>query len=323
MAVFTQLSSTDAHALTERFALGNLTNLRGIAAGSVNSNYRLDTSSGAYFVRVYEERDRAGAEADAALLATIAPRVPTPAPRPDMDGVRVAVVRDKPVAVFPWIEGRSRCQASVSASDAREVGRALARMHVACADVDAGAGRFEIGDVRARLARIARDSVFAGEAAHLERRLEAWSARRDPSLPRGFIHGDLFRDNVLFDDAGALVALLDFESASLGVLAYDLMVTVLAWCYGDAFDHALVRAMIGGYESVRPLEPRERAALVVEGCIAALRFTATRITDYAQRGPSDGRVMKDWRRFRARLDALEGGYGLQATGYRLQPEPED
>jgi homoserine kinase type II len=182
-------------------------------------------------------------------------------------------------------------------------------MHVACANVDAGAGRFEESDVRRRLETIARDAAFASEAAHLSRRLDVWSARHgvasSAGVPTGFIHGDLFRDNVLWDDTGALVALLDFESASRGVLAYDLMVTVLAWCVGDALDASLVRALLGGYEAERPLEPRERAALVVEGCLAAIRFTVTRITDYAQRGAAEGRVMKDWRRFRMRLDALE------------------
>jgi hypothetical protein len=36
-----------------------------------------------------------------------------------------------------------------------------------------------------------------------------------------------------------------------------------------------------------------------------LRFTITRITDYAMRSEAAGpRVLKDWRRFQARQDAL-------------------
>ena len=110
---------------------------------------------------------------------------------------------------------------------------------------------------------------------------------------------------MLWDERGEIAALLDFESASDGVYAYDLMVTVLAWCFGDALDAGLMRAMVDGYESVRPLEARERAGLLAEGCVASLRFAITRLTDYAMRVTDGPRVVKDWRRFQARLLALE------------------
>ena len=50
------------------------------------------------------------------------------------------------------------------------------------------------------------------------------------------------------------------------------------------------------------------------GSFAALRFTITRITDYAMRAAtSEPRVVKDWRRFQARFDKLQalGSDGLR------------
>ncbi len=119
------------------------------------------------------------------------------------------------------------------------------------------------------------------------------------------MHGDLFRDNVLWDMDDGLAALLDFESACAGTYAYDLMVTILAWCVGDALDVRLARAMREGYEKVRPLRDDERRGLRAEGAFAALRFTITRITDYAMRTDAAGpRVVKDWRRFLMRYETL-------------------
>src|SRR5690606_32286937 len=79
-------------------------------------------------------------------------------------------------------------------------------------------------------------------AVRLERIRAA--APRAPG-PETLIHGDLFRDNVLWQ-GGEISALLDFESASRGSAAFDLAVTMLAWCFGDDLDPALAAALAAG-----------------------------------------------------------------------------
>jgi len=151
----------------------------------------------------------------------------------------------------------------------------------------------------------ARDGRLAAGGEDDQRaRLDRAEGARNPDLPHGIIHGDLFRDNILWE-AGTPVALLDFESACDGSWVYDLMVTVLAWCYGEDLDEKLVRSMFSGYAAVRRLSPVELAALGTEGRIGALRFTITRITDFAMRQGLGERVMKDYRRFFARHERVE------------------
>jgi homoserine kinase type II len=113
----------------------------------------------------------------------------------------------------------------------------------------------------------------------------------------------------------ALAGLLDFESASEEPLVFDLAVTMLAWCYGDDLDAGLVRALFGGYQAARPLEEGDRAALFGEARLAALRFTVTRVTDYAMRAHTGANAWRDWRRFAARLARLDalGPAGLAAA----------
>ena len=144
--------------------------------------------------------------------------------------------------------------------------------------------------------------------AHAAREPPARARSERPRLAVGRHHGDLFRDQVLWSDDGEISALLDFESACHGTFAYDLMVTVLAWCVGDDLDPALARAMFEGYQRVRPLGQDERAALVAEGRFAALRFAITRITDFSMRAHTAagtvGPVARDWRRFMMRFEKL-------------------
>ncbi len=297
--------------------------IEGIAGGSVNSNFALRTPAGRVFCRLYEERDLEGAEREAAMLGRLAAAgVPTPAPlartcASASGGGFVLVVRGKPAALFPWRDGHIRCQASVTAEDASRVGEALARVHEAGGSEVAEASRFGLPDLRVRLDRIARsgDALFAPLAPRLRTLLEDTQASRDPALPSGLIHGDLFRDNVLWEGP-RLSALLDFESACQGTYAYDLMVTVLSWCFGDDLDPRLASAMRAGYERVRPLTAAERRGLYAEARFAALRFTVTRITDYAMRtGAAGPRVVKDWGRFMKRFEKLEalGSDGFQAV----------
>jgi homoserine kinase type II len=308
VAVLTAVDDDDVRSLLAAYGLGTLRRWEGIAGGSVNSNFAIDATAGRVFLRLYEEQDLAGAKKETAILERLARGgVPTPAPLRRLAGGLVSEVRGKPAAVFPWKEGAMRCQAGVTAEDAWRMGEALARVHVAGANESIDPGRFRFEDLMRRLDRVAAsaDARFVPLVPSLRASLERTHAARDPRLPQGLIHSDLFRDNVLWHPSGRISALLDFESACQGTFAYDLMVVVLSWCVGDDLDAGLATAVRTGYESVRPLTEAEKRALCVEGSFCALRFTVTRITDYAMRAETTGpRVVKDWRRFMKRFEKL-------------------
>jgi homoserine kinase type II len=318
MATFTPLPEEEARALLEAYDLGELRRVVPIPEGSVNSNFRLETEKAgersAWFLRLFEEQGAEGAEYDAALLSHLAREgVPTPCPVVRADGGSVSFVfGDKPATLFPFVPGASTCQRAVDRARAHAVGRALAQVHVAGASFPMRRqGRFRLEDLHARMPRIAaaEDPAIAAMAKVLPDELARWcDARTD--VPEGVIHGDLFRDNVLFraesgEGHDEVAALLDFESASDGRLVYDLAVTILAWSQRDAFDPQTAAAILDGYGSIRPLEEIERRALRGELAIAALRFTTTRITDYALRSGIGARVIKDWRRFWERYRAVQ------------------
>jgi len=119
----------------------------------------------------------------------------------------------------------------------------------------------------------------------------------------GIIHGDLFRDNVLWD-AGHIVAILDFEQASGGSFVYDLAVCINDWCWAGAPRLDVAGAMLAAYQQVRPLTAVDREAFVIEVRAAAARFTITRITDVYLAKVYNPE--KDFRDFLARCDAWRG-----------------
>ena len=322
MGRFTELSLAEARRLGAEFGV-DIAKVEPLDAGSVNSNYRMvDAAGQPYFARVYEEQGVLGARAELELLRRLVDAGVRTVPALQRQGRDEPAEHQsrlrsppygrtdqgKPFALYPWVAGESLCQALVRPEHCRAVGLALSRLHLASPGAGSlSEGRFNVRDLEQRLDRIERDSVeYRADAVRIRERLGRYAALRDARIPSGIIHGDLFRDNVLWKDED-IVALIDFESASRGPFAYDLMVTVFAWCYGASFDPELVDAMLSGYRSGRDLEESEVDALVVEGALAALRFATTRITDFAMRAQPGERPARDFRRFLARLDALEQG----------------
>jgi homoserine kinase type II len=314
VAILTKLSEGDVVRIAHEFGVV-AARWTPIAAGSVNTNGRVETMDHkSYFLRVYEEQTEATARHEAALLLALADAgVPTPVPLRRSDGAGFIVpFGEKPVAMFPFIPGRSSCQKTVTVERAWLVGGALARVHdagdailAAPAGAHLGEGRFGRGALLGRLAGLhgLRLSADVQEAqTHLLAALERLEREPTEAGPRGLIHGDLFRDNVLFGD-DERITLLDFESASRGPIAFDLAVTLLAWCFGDDLDLGLAAAMVGGYLAVRPLHPLARAALFDECLFACFRFATTRITDFELR-PAGSGAYKDFRRWLDRERAL-------------------
>lgn len=314
MACLTALTGAEATVLASEYGL-RLVRVEPLEAGSVNSNFRFHCEEGAVFARIYEEQGIEGAAAELKMLAELAQQgVPVTPPLPRRDGQPVGVAHGKPFSMYPWVAGEWLCHQRLTLAHCESLGRALAGVHLATRSLSAlPEGRFGLPQLRERLAFInATAPQFADAATFVEQGLERYCREAETQLPRGLIHGDLFRDNVLWrtDRGGGppeVAALLDFESASAGVFTYDLMVCVLSWCFTGSLDLARVHALLDGYESVRLLDEAERRSTTTEGMAVCLRFATTRITDFAMRTPPGATPKRDFRRFFERYEVLRSG----------------
>jgi homoserine kinase type II len=310
MALTTPMTLAEAERIGERFGL-TVVALEPLARG-VNSNFAFTLAGGErVFARVHEQVGEAAVQRHNRLVAHLAGRgVPTPAPLPRLDGGTIASHRGKPLALFRFRPGDLLCQARVTPRHARLVGEALGRIHRAGEGYShAPINAYGVEDLRGRLAALEARSLpdeVRADVAHLGDRLadlRVSSRANAPAPALGVIHGDLFRDNVLWND-GELSAVLDFEYASAGLAAFDLAVTLLAWCFGDRLEPTLARELCAGYQSVRALTAAELGGAYDQARLAALRFAVSRISDYELK-PRGSIAFKDYRRFVARLAAVE------------------
>ncbi len=308
MATFTSLDSADIDAIAGLFAIGSVTGWRVIEAGTINSNYAVDTADATVFVRVNEGKQEDDVAYEATLVDQLAAAgVSTPRPLAAAER-RYAVHGGKLISAFPWVPGGHIAVTDTTPVHTAAVGAALAQLHLAGLDVDVPerlgiytfdriVDRYQGFCDSADPALAAANTAIADEIDWLRSQQAVRAA-----ASRGIIHGDLFRDNVLFD-GDELVALIDFEQASTGSFAYDIAVCINAWCYrNNDFDKQLVAGLIEGYERTRPLTVGDRQAIHTETRLAAMRFTVTRITDvYLAETGAEG---KDFRDYLARLVRL-------------------
>jgi homoserine kinase type II len=291
MARFTSLDGARLAAIAGRYGLAGVERAEPLAAGTINSNFRVESARGPIFLRVNEGKTEDEAAYEAALVAFLADGgVATPRPLATVDGAAYASVDGLLVTLFPWVGGEHR--EPPSPADCAALGRSLATMHrVGRSFPDLRPGRYAKPRIveRARaLAGRAPDDVVA----------DLHAALAAPYMPPidGVIHGDLFPDNVLFESGEAV--LLDFEQASGGSFVYDLAVCLLSWCWES---EAGGRALVGAYGRVDAGELFEAARF------AAARFTTTRLGDVEldPRVAPEIRAIKDYREFWAKLRALE------------------
>jgi homoserine kinase type II len=332
MGSFRSLSADDVSGILRSFGAPAYRGHRPIAVGTINTNLAVDTADGPRFLRVNEGKSEDDVAREAAIVAHAAAHgVPTPAPVVALDGrpfarwtppaTTAGAAASGPsaiVSLFPWLPGRTLTRAEVTPAHVRQVGAALARLHLASDRfADQRPGRYEPDEIDRRLALISAAASSRAElraaVAILAPELEALHRDRHARLPLGIIHGDLFIDNTLFDDTAAggavasaqLVALLDFEQAAWGRFAYDVAVTLLAFTFGrDDFRADVVRALVEGYASVRRPTDEERAAVGPELRFAACRFAVTRITDVHLKRGEGTPPGKDFGRYLARLEQV-------------------
>ncbi|MBI1403427.1 MAG: homoserine kinase [Porphyrobacter sp.] len=304
MAVYTHLGAEDLARLIAHYDVGQLVSAKGIAEGVSNSNWLVETTgssggargSGTRFILTLYERRIALSDLPffLGLLDHLAAKgCPVPRTIHDRAGAAYRMEHGKAAALIEFLPGVSPTRPS--AAQARAMGAVLARLHLAARDFP-----------------LTRPNAmdFAANAAILEACGAARLASIDPALPEMLgharaaaaldlsglpvsqTHTDLFPDNVLML-GDTVTGLIDFYFACTGPMALDLAVTHAAWCFDEAnrYRADLGRALVEGYESVRPLEPAERALFPDIAKGAALRFVASRAEDWLDT-PEDALVTR-------------------------------
>src|SRR5487761_2208115 len=289
MAVFTRVSEADIAAWLNNYSLGTLLELKGIPAGIENTNYFVTTSNGRFVLTLFEKLTADDLPFYLNLMAHLARHgIPCPCPVADKSNFFLGTLNGKPACIVSRLHGKSVTEPS--SAHCAAVGAMLGQLYSA---------GLSFGDVmpnprgaswRGTASKLVSPFLTVPDASLLEAEVAFHAQHPLNNLPRGVVHADLFRDNVLMDGE-RVGGLIDFYFACNDCLLYDVAITVNDWCITPTgkLDEARTRAFLQAYHAVRPFTSLEAESWPIALRVAALRFWISRLFDLNL--PRDGEIV--------------------------------
>ena len=285
MAVFTPVSLDELAPWAAQFPIGRVHALTGIASGIENTNFFLSADSGEYVLTIFERLRFEQLPFYLNLMRHLAERgVLVPAPIASNSGDILHTLHGKPASIVSRLHGH--WQASPQPVHCAEVGAMLAKMHLAAQDYPLYQPNLrglawwnETTPIVLPFLSADNQELLRAEM-HFQQALAASDLYH--ALPRGPIHADLFRNNVMFD-VDRLTGFFDFYFAGCDTWLFDVAVTVNDWCIdltSGQTDPARVRAMLDAYQAQRAFTADEKQAWPAMLRGAALRFWLSRLADF-------------------------------------------
>ena len=281
MAQLTVLTSRQVEHILERYNLGRLVSSAPLDGGLANSSLKIETECGRYVLSVCDEKGMDEISRLCSLLHYLEQYdFPTTRVIATRQGEHYLDYQGKPLYIKHFIDGG--VVRKLGRRQLFEVGAALAGLH----EIPPYPGlpeRFSYGiecfdELKGRASA---ESYYKWLSTCGKRVEEA----RTAALPKGFVHGDLFFDNMVFAD-GSLAALLDFEEACHYFRIFDLGMTAVGCCAPEGIlSLEMTAALIAGYQGIRKLEDDERRLLQLHIEYGAAATSFWRYRQYNIRNP--------------------------------------
>ncbi len=297
MSVYTTVRPEDLSPWLTRYGVGEFVELKGIAAGVTNTNYFVTTTRDRYVLTLFETLQLDELPYYLNLMHHLARHgVAVAAPVADRTDQFASLLCGKPACLVHCLAGSD--VSDPTPAHCAEVGGMLAQMHIA-GDTFPLKMRNPRGprwwsDTAAQV----YDFMDPADARLLREEIALQDRYRHEQLPRGVIHADLFRDNVLFDGP-KISGFIDFYYACNDLLLYDLAIAINDWAMqpGGDLDPARARAFLDAYRAVRPLTQAEQDAWPVMLRAAAIRFWVSRLYDLYKPAAGELTYAKDPKAF--------------------------
>ena len=298
MAVYTSINSSDLNDWIEKFNFKDLINFKGISSGVTNSNYLIQMAHSNYILTIFEHNNIEELPFYIDLMTYLAKEnFLCPRPIENKNGQALGLLKEKPALMVSFLDGKEK--AIRSPKSCYLVGQYLAKLHLTANNFPQlnknTRGLDWVSDMYLNLKKY----LSLEDQGILELEINYHKEMDKVELPEGIIHGDLFKDNVLFLN-DKVSGFIDFYYACNEKFIYDIAIAINDWCIDQdgQINKSMFLEFIKGYRSERKLTDNEQEYLNVALRLAALRFWLSRLEDFYNAKEGEITSIKDPKHFK-------------------------
>ncbi len=267
-----KLSKNQISEELKNYSLGDLETKK-LIYDDWNTIYHIKTSKGDYIFKVLNYQSRSEIGHELLVLGNISQKIPKVLPVKTRKGNDFLVSGKKLFIIFPFVNGTVFTNGSLlSDKSLIKLGKVFGLLHTS--DPGKIIGKDLFSQVSKFFSKIATNSpikdISSKTIAYLKG--NGWSSNK---FPKGFIHGDLHTENLIFQ-GNDVMAVLDFEDAHIGSFIYDIGLSIIDTCFtGKGISEKRINKFVSGYELIRKLSALEKDSLkdaALFGGLYALHF---------------------------------------------------
>jgi homoserine kinase type II len=306
MSVYTSVNIKELKIWLQDYAFDDLTDYQGIKSGITNTNYFLMTAHDRFVLTLFEKNTIEDLPYFVDLMSHLATHsFLCPKPILKKNGTALSILKNKPALIVTCLKGKEVTNPEVN--HCKAVGKSLAELHVKSANFVAQHQNTRDLSWIKKTAETLFNELPQDESKLLKEEI-LYQEKQNYKLPKSTIHGDLFKDNVLFlnDEVSGFI---DFYYACTDYLILDVAIAVNDWCVNSdgSFDESRLNAFLDAYKKIRSFNDNEDRAWNDVLRLASLRFWVSRLNDFYHAEEGELTFIKDPNHFKKILNKRISG----------------
>jgi homoserine kinase type II len=279
MSVYTNLSTKEVSKLLDEYNIGSLISYKGISDGITNTNYFLNTSKGEYVITIFEDITEAKAKKYLKLMNFFSNNgLCSPGIMLTKIGEVICTFKSKPCSIMERLTGKTITKTNLTLC--KSIGNIVGNFHLVSKNYKNKINNSrDIKWVKESMKRV-KPHISKDQYKLLSHSSKLFEKVFEMDLPKGVIHSDLFRDNVLAEN-NKVTGLIDYYYSFNGPLIYELAVIINDWCTNKdgTINATKYNGFLKSYNNVRRLTSEEKKYINKAMVAAGLRFYLSRLVD--------------------------------------------
>jgi homoserine kinase type II len=307
MAVYTKINKKDLSYINKRFEGKKFLNFKGIKQGIENTNYLLISKNEKFILTIFEKRVlKKELPFFMKLMDQLSnSKINCPRPLRNNNGDYLFKLKNKSACIVTFLKGKDKKKLNLK--NCYDIGKIIAEMHSSTKKIKLyRKNSMGIKNLNSLFNSIKfKSKKFTNMEKFLKTNFIDIKKKWPKKLPSGIIHGDLFIDNIFFNN-NRISGVIDFYFAANDYFMYEIAICVNALCFDKSKNQFIlnkrkVKNLIRGYESIKKISYKEKKSLNILCRGAAMRYFLTRLYDYTNTPKTALIKIKDPREYYQKL----------------------